>query len=176
MIGWSKNFYINQNNQIENCIENKIEITAEKISTSETNYKSLELNQNNKKIGLCVIVENFAFSKASLRVGSALDVSNIASKFLQLSYDVMIKRNLNSNEIKNFFYELSKNNSLKDYNYLIVFIFSHGNEDILFGIDEKPLMLEEIFQLFSDDLCPHLVGLIKLFLIQTCRGCKLRNF
>jgi len=75
-------------------------------------------------------------------------------------------------EIKTFLEEYSKDQSLKDCDVLVVFILTHGGNNVIYGTDHVPVGVEEIFEMFSDDLCPNMRGKQKIFMINACRGSK----
>lgn len=55
----------------------------------------------------------------------------------------------------------------------ILALFSHGAQGQVFGIDFKPVPIEETIKAaFDGKMCPALAGKPKLFIIQACQGSK----
>jgi hypothetical protein len=56
------------------------------------------------------------------------------------------------------------------YNALIVCILSHGNENVVYGIDEESVSVCYLTMLFQSSKCKTLENKPKLFFIQACQG------
>ncbi|KAG8179663.1 hypothetical protein JTE90_017802 [Oedothorax gibbosus] len=74
--------------------------------------------------------------------------------------------------------ELSKNPELGRVDSIIVYILTHGdrhevhNVDILRGIDEKEVVLKNVYKVFNHENCEMLLEKPKMFFFQACRGKK----
>ncbi len=166
-IGWTNKFSLNPALTKANMEKLTHQIKPQSL-ISEMKAKTHIPNFGKK---LAVILNNASFvDYYSDRYGTGADVINITAKLLDLSYELKIKANLKGTEILEFFKELSSDSSLNSYDHLVVFILTHGGTDVIFGIDNIPVRTEEIFELFSDDCCPYLLGKKKGFVINACRG------
>jgi hypothetical protein len=56
------------------------------------------------------------------------------------------------------------------YNALIVCILSHGNENVVYGIDEESVSVCYLTMFFQSSKCKTLENKPKLFFIQACQG------
>ncbi|CAF3749028.1 unnamed protein product [Rotaria sp. Silwood1] len=127
--------------------------------------------------GQCLLINNVdAFKTMEIRQGSDIDASKLKSLFEQLGFIVIVRRNLNYQEminvIKNFADLIEENND--SYDCSIVIILSHGGNGKIYAIDELALDVDEqIISVFDD----HLIGKPKLFILQACRGsqCNYRS-
>jgi len=56
----------------------------------------------------------------------------------------------------------------------VLFVLSHGkiinNEEVVFGVDGKPLTKNRIIRALSSKSCPNLCGVPLLLFFQCCRG------
>ena len=52
-------------------------------------------------------------------------------------------------------------------------VMSHGDEDEIYGIDERKINNMDIVREFSTSRCPTLQGKPKIFMFQACRGMHL---
>ncbi|KAH9377313.1 hypothetical protein HPB48_013456 [Haemaphysalis longicornis] len=52
----------------------------------------------------------------------------------------------------------------------MVVLMSRGDTGIIYGNDNKPLYLNEIFKVFNNKNCPSLQGKPKVFFIEACPG------
>ncbi|KAG9328057.1 hypothetical protein JZ751_016670 [Albula glossodonta] len=70
--------------------------------------------------------------------------------------------------------ELSRRNH-SGMDCLVVCVLSHGDRDLVYGVDENEVYLSQLTSHFSGDGCPSLVGKPKLFFIQACQGGKVQR-
>lgn len=54
-------------------------------------------------------------------------------------------------------------------------VLTHGNEQGMYGSDDKILTIGDILSPFSGDRCPALAGKPKVFFIQACRGSEMQD-
>jgi len=140
----------------------------------------LEINDNNSDQvsgkRLAIIINNGIFDGYDKdRYGTGADLIYITSKLLELSYEFIFKYNAKGSEIEEFFERFTSDASIKSYDSVIVLILTHGGTNVIYGIDDIPVRIEKIFELFSDNRCPHLRGKPKVFMINACRGSKSFN-
>lgn len=57
--------------------------------------------------------------------------------------------------------------SQKDCDVFLMFLFSYGNSREIFTKDGQPFKIDNIFDMFDGEKCPKLKGKPKLFIIQT---------
>ncbi len=125
---------------------------------------------------MCLILENNLYDpysfilKTNARQGSICDVNSIASKFLQLNYKVILIRDKTGEEIQTFFANFANDETLMNFESLIVFVLSHGDKGgVIYGIDEVPALIHRHILRPIDD-CKYLTGKPKVVVIQACRG------
>ena len=53
-------------------------------------------------------------------------------------------------------------------------VLSHGEENVVLGVDRKPLTISDITSAFNGEHCPALLGKPKVFFIQACQGRRLQ--
>jgi len=150
MIGWSNSFYL--------------------IPSQQNTQKIQKSSARGDKRGFCTVVNNIIFGKSYDRLGSSSDYINIMGNFFQLKFDVFFRGNFETLEMMEYFKNLSKSRRLTKYEFLVVFILSHGKEDKIACIDGQNVLIEDILELFSDEKCPQMVGKKKIFIVQACRG------
>jgi hypothetical protein len=70
--------------------------------------------------------------------------------------------------------ELASEN-FSSYASLVVCILSHGNEDVVEGVDGKNIKINELKYKFNSNDCPTLNGKPKIWIIEACQGKKIQN-
>ncbi|CAM4499058.1 unnamed protein product [Leuciscus chuanchicus] len=66
-----------------------------------------------------------------------------------------------------------RNNIMRDQQHIsciLVSVSCHGSVDELMGADTNRIKVREIIEPFSDDNCPRLKGIPKIFILDACRG------
>ncbi|XP_016103220.1 caspase-14-like isoform X1 [Sinocyclocheilus grahami] len=66
-----------------------------------------------------------------------------------------------------------RNNIMRDQQHIsciMVSVSCHGSVDELAGVDANRIKVSEIIEPFSDDNCPRLKGIPKIFILDACRG------
>ncbi|XP_043989176.1 caspase-8-like isoform X2 [Gambusia affinis] len=118
--------------------------------------------------GLCVIINNEDFKgpKYKKRLGSKKDNENLSNLFKRFGFVPEIHEDLTADKITETLKELCKRDFSKD-DALVVCLLSHGEKGAIIGIDEKDVMLEQIFESFKN--VSTLFGKPKLFFIQACQ-------
>ena len=57
-----------------------------------------------------------------------------------------------------------------NYNCFVCAVLTHGEGDIVYGVDGKTISLDELRNSIDGHSCPKLSGKPKLFFIQACQG------
>lgn len=57
-----------------------------------------------------------------------------------------------------------------NYNCFVCAVLTHGERDIVYGVDGKTISLDDLKNSVDGDNCPTLIGKPKLFFIQACQG------
>ena len=65
---------------------------------------------------------------------------------------------------------LSRLDSLRTVDSLLVAILTHGSEEVVFGVDGVPVTMSDVFEPFTSERCPALHHKPKFFIINACRG------
>lgn len=127
--------------------------------------------------GRCIILNNAHFDGSSqTRDGSEIDVAHMEAIFSQLHFKVTVGTNLSAIEMKELLRHVSKAESQKEAECLVVILMSHGKEGTIYGCDGGKVDLEcDVYQPFNNENCPDLQGKPKLFFVQACRGSKWDN-
>ena len=124
--------------------------------------------------GICVIINNINFTNSNgmthTRQGTELDEVQLKELFQELSFDVRVSRDLDSNEMR----RVVRDAATMDHSQFGAFVFivmSHGVErDAGFGVDGRAVRVEELMNEFKAAQCLTLRNKPKLFFIQSCRG------
>ena len=61
----------------------------------------------------------------------------------------------------------SQNTRHRDANCAVMILLSHGEENVIYGTDEKTVLLRKLYTTLD---CPALRGKPKVVLVQACRG------
>ena len=122
-------------------------------------------------LGMCVIINNASFHDETYnRDGAEHDEKNLKDLFEELGFVVKIKKDLTWEEM----HKVSKDAAAINHSNFDAFVFiimSHGDEcDVVYGVDDRPVRIEDIMREFKPIKCATLRGKPKLFFIQSCRG------
>ena len=120
--------------------------------------------------GLCLIINNKNFVKKSTREGSEVDEESVSKLFPKLGYTLHggeAHRNCTAKDMVSLLNEVAQADHSK-YDSVVLFLASHGDEECLYGSDNRPMLIEEIQSILTD--CKTLVGKPKIIFIQACRG------
>lgn len=127
------------------------------------------------KNGYVFVMHNFIYNKRqeSLRHGSRNDVKELKQMFEgQFGFTFRLEENLTAEEMITKTQEsISERDYSKNDSFFFV-ILGHGSNDGILGVDEEPVSLALITDLFTADKCPSLQGKPKVFIVQACRGEK----
>ncbi|XP_078051904.1 caspase-1-like [Augochlora pura] len=144
-----------------------IHLVKSPVLKHDTHY-----NMNHKMRGKCVILNHYKFEMEGDRPGSDIDVKMIENVFQDiLGFDVIPYHNLTSNEITETIKQLCAENH-GNSDCFCMFILTHGTAGDTLAAKDCYYPLKSIWQRFTGDNCPTLVGKPKLFFVQACRGNK----
>ncbi|CAL8321991.1 unnamed protein product [Merluccius merluccius] len=123
--------------------------------------------------GFCWIVNNHDFSPShgrhKNREGTQIDEESLRRVFEWLGFNVEVLPDATRDQMVASIRELaSRNHSGLDC--VACFILSHGQQDVVYGVDGKEVSLMELTNQLSELQCASLRGKPKLFFIQACQG------
>ena len=127
---------------------------------------------NKRPHGIAVIINNSEFcstDEESNRKGSDVDEHNLRVTWEYLQYEVRIFRNLIASQITHELMQIALQTH-DNYDSFVCFILSHGDLDVVFGVDNQAVKIDDLANLFKANSCPSLCNKPKLFFIQACRG------
>jgi hypothetical protein len=140
------------------------------VTKSRQEMKGTEIYEMNRSVrGKCLIINNHEkIFMESLRFESI---------FQQLHFEVELKMQLSTHQIKDRLIDLRKNIHPKS-DALVVMIISHGKEESIIGFDKTlnkddwndKMSILEIVDMFSEEKCGKVLnGKPKLFFFTCCR-------
>ena len=92
---------------------------------------------------------------------------------------MIIKRNLEKNQIERVAQEYGGRNHDKFAAFFLI-VMSHGDDrDCILGVDNRTTSVKALMREFQAERCPSLKGKPKILIIQTCRGsrqCDVKRF
>ncbi|XP_049271278.1 caspase-8 [Rhipicephalus sanguineus] len=116
--------------------------------------------------GICLIINNHDFGD-SKREGSEHDVRRMRYLFEALHFKCIVHWDLPESEMKKKVEEVAALKEHEVADCLVVILMSHGEQNMIYGVDRGKLHLEnDIISLFDDENCPALRGKPKVFFIQ----------
>lgn len=66
--------------------------------------------------------------------------------------------------------KIATSNWLESFDSLVCITLSHGANGQILEVDEVSISTYDIFDIFSDKKCLHMVNKPKIFIFQSCRG------
>ncbi|KAI3420785.1 Ced-3p [Globodera pallida] len=124
--------------------------------------------------GLAIVINNHKFLDNHKRIGTNVDRENVTNLLQQLDYTVHNYDDLTAEQMlvtMRRFARLSHDRS--DSTFVVV--LSHGEENVLYGVDTNPVDVNEFYETLSAKNCPALAGKPKIFVVQSCRGGRVDN-
>lgn len=104
------------------------------------------------------------------RPGAEADKINLKNLFKDLSFRVIVKKDLTKHEIET----VAQRYGTVDHSEFDAFVFilmSHGGDrDCILGVDGRETTVKNLMFEFRGNKCPSLKNKPKVFIIQTCRG------
>jgi len=162
---------VRHHKQINECYA----IQVDKISAQTQCPLAERYLMNKRPHGIAVIINNLEFESTGYadeecnRKGSDVDEKNLCVTWEYLQYDVRIFRNLKASQITHELMQIALQNH-KNYDSFVCFILSHGDMDVVVGVDNQAVKISDLANLFKANSCPSLRNKPKLFFIQACRG------
>ncbi|XP_055976754.1 caspase-7 [Sorex fumeus] len=155
---------------------NKKKKNAQKESEKDNSDPdaSFRYNMNFEKLGKCIIINNKNFDKNTgmdIRTGTDRDAKALHDCFTNLGFEVIIKNDLTCQGMVDLLQKVAGEDHRNSACFACIFL-SHGEENIIFGTDDK-IPIKELTSCFRGDRCRTLVEKPKLFFIQACRGTEL---
>ena len=129
--------------------------------------------------GECLIINQLFKNKSKYRRnGSEHDELSLKRLWSELGCrKVLVKRDLNRNEIMKTLTVFNKQLQKSKPHYCVIIILSHGRKNSLTGLEEimdidmQGVPIKDIKEMFiNGEKCPAMIGRLKLFLFQACRG------
>ena len=136
-------------------------------------WKSPDVYSIKQRIrGRCVVIsnENFEDRRYPRRYGAEADVIKLNQLFEQLNFEVIVFKDLSSNEIYERLTEESNCPTHKDADCFVLVLCSYGDEKGLIGTDSKTVELNSILALFNAQNCINLAFKPKLVFLQAAQG------
>jgi len=127
-----------------------------------------DMNQNPH--GTCVIISNYFFTGHNNRKGAEIDLQRLIHLFARLGYSVEHKKDLRSDEIKEYLSQVANREDHNNADSFVGCILSHGDKDNIIGSDGQQVDIDDLVTPFKGNRCQKLAGKPKLFFIQSCRG------
>ncbi|XP_058502274.1 caspase-8-like [Solea solea] len=144
-------------------------------------------------VGLCVIINNENFTDGIARSGTNKDAQCLAEVFSWLRFRVLMCKDQSQHQMERAlrcFASLDDPAQLQEFDVkewlgtgfvelqqapkhgdaFICCILSHGEREVVFGIDRKPLSIKQITRTFKATDQSALSGKPKVFLVQACQG------
>ncbi|KAK2186252.1 hypothetical protein NP493_207g00027 [Ridgeia piscesae] len=126
------------------------------------------------KRGVFIIINNSKFIQNTHLTdlpGYVIDAARLYELFSVLDFDVDMKQNQTTEEVKTTPSNVARKNHTK-YTCFMCAILSHGSNDVVYGTD-GPIPIDTLVSPFKDEQCPTLRGKPKVFIIQACRGVEM---
>ena len=127
-------------------------------------------DMNQTSHGTCIIISNYHFTKHKDRKGSSIDEQRLFHLFTSLGYNVEVKKDLNSQQMKDYLNQVANREEHDVADSFVCCILSHGDNGKIFGSDSQLVDIDDLVMPFKGSRCRKLVGKPKMFFIQACRG------
>ncbi|KAF1758053.1 hypothetical protein GCK72_014511 [Caenorhabditis remanei] len=137
--------------------------TIHRVFDEKTMYRNFSTPR-----GLCLIINNEHFEQMPTRNGTKADKDNISNLFRCMGYIVHCKDNLTGRAMMLTIRDFAKNETHGDSAILV--ILSHGEENVIIGVDDVSVNVHEIYDLLNAANAPRLANKPKLVFVQACRG------
>ncbi|XP_067659010.1 caspase-8-like [Haliotis asinina] len=117
-----------------------------------------------KPRGICLIIDNI--NEAPNR---APHKHKLSETFRKLHFDVQFHNRLDAAQFSRVIRRVaSRDHETSDC--VVVFITAHGDDDVVYTVDDDCFRIDELANYFKPENCPSLAGKPKLFFIEACRG------
>lgn len=142
--------------------------TIQRIFNEKTMYRNFSSPR-----GLCLIINNEYFEQMPTRNGTKADKDNVANLFRCMGYTVICKDNLSGRGMIMTIRDFARNEMHGDSAILV--ILSHGEDNVIIGVDDVPVNVHELYDLLNAANAPRLANKPKLVFVQACRGDRRDN-
>uniref|UniRef100_A0A1I7TE83 Caspase-7 n=1 Tax=Caenorhabditis tropicalis TaxID=1561998 RepID=A0A1I7TE83_9PELO len=142
--------------------------TIHRIFDEKTMYRNFSSPR-----GLCLIINNEVFEQMPTRNGTKADKDNVANLFRCMGYTVICKDNLSGRGMIMTIRDFAKHEAHGDSAILV--ILSHGEDNVIIGVDDVPVNVHELYDLLNAANAPRLANKPKLVFVQACRGDRRDN-
>ena len=142
------------------------------INQTRSSSSGRTYNMESQPRGLALIIDNENFDNEVLptRTGSLVDSNNLDCLFLQLGFNVTLRRNLGYTDMIMEIQKFSTRSEMVEVDMCVVIIMSHGRHGLIAAADGRELETEWVLRQFNNEGCPALKGKPKFFVLQSCRG------
>ncbi|XP_046547079.1 caspase-8-like [Haliotis rubra] len=117
-----------------------------------------------KPRGICLIIDNI--NEVPNR---APHKHKLSETFRKLHFDVQFHNQLNDAQFTRVIRRVASVDH-ETFDCVVVFITAHGDDDVVFTVDDRSFCIDELASHFKPENCPSLAGKPKLFFIEACRG------
>ena len=109
--------------------------------------------------------------EVNVRHGAWHDILNIEAAFKDVDMDHIYEMDPSAEKINIFIEKVNEQLNSNVYEWLVLCVSSHGNMNVIYGSDGRPVYTnEQIIQKFGNLQCPSLNQRPKVFVFNACRG------
>lgn len=149
--------------------------TPEPVNTLKDKATGLKPYKMNKGYhGYALIINNINIAGRDKRLGAEKDDENLSKTLNMLGYHLYegcVYRDKTADEIRKLIEKVCKQTDHTQCDSFVCCLLSHGDSGKIYGVDDRPVYLDELKQ--ATIKCKSLVMKPKIFLIQSCRGGRL---
>ncbi|KAI8501662.1 luteolysis [Branchiostoma belcheri] len=156
--------------------DGKIDVKVEKCDDDfwDKTRNEKPYRMDSRPRGYALILNNKNFTNLPYRGGAGVDLSNITALLKGLSFEIfetdVLEDKTAKQEIEDGVRAFSQRKEHRRVDSCVVVLMSHGDEGVIYGTDDIPVQLDDIFGMFDNKNCPSLMEKPKMFFIQACRG------
>ncbi|KAG9334052.1 hypothetical protein JZ751_009215 [Albula glossodonta] len=158
--------------QFSSACEEKNQNQTEPFPERQSKIDAYQMKDDRRR-GYCLIINNHDFTKSTKclknRDGTEVDEKSLKLVFDWLGFKTQIEPDCSVQRMLSLMEELSRRDHSR-MDCLVVCVLSHGDRDLVYGVDGRKVNLGELKKPFSGARCRSLVGKPKLFFIQACQG------
>lgn len=122
---------------------------------------------SNKRRGIALVFCHMNFAVMAKRNGTDKDRDDICSTLSGLDFDVRVFNDLRRKELLRTLKNVSREDHSEN-DCLVVVVMSHGDQGVLYASDKK-YYVDSLWEKFTGNACPSLIGKPKLFFVQASR-------
>lgn len=124
----------------------------------------------NRPRGDCLIINNVKFKDGTERKGADVDERELKDIFEMLSFTVTVCKNLDRDDMRKKATKFAEKDHSQHDGFVMVVMSHGGSRDVIYGVDEREIRVEELMSEFKAKNSPTLRDKPKMFFIQSCRG------